>query len=157
MQSAMDNSLAPRVGDFPFTGECQAARQAFAEWKDRLLDLAVDHPLETLVSLVSGSAWVFYQAEKGINEGVNTYDDALYYISTCLCVGYANIYPVTQIGKFVAAVVMIVGPSLSSWVVEGRLVQRQGNTAPPPLDLTPVVEKLDAILEEMRAQRRATI
>jgi voltage-gated potassium channel len=149
----MQATVEPQIGDFPFTGECQAALEAFAEWRTRFLDLAADRPLETLVSVVAGSAWVFYLAEKDANEGIDTYDDAFYYISTCLSVGYANVYPVTQIGKFVAAVVMMIGPSLSSWVVEGRLVQRQAATAPPPLTFGPVVEKLDAILDEMRAQR----
>jgi hypothetical protein len=102
---------------------------AFQGWKNRLLDLAVDNPLETLLTLVLGSAWVFYLAEERENEGINTYDDAVYYISTCLSVGYANVFPKTQVGKFVAAVVMIIGPSLSSWVVEGRLIGRQPQPA----------------------------
>jgi hypothetical protein len=145
-----------QIGDFPFTGECEAAVAALRVWKDRLLDMAVDNPLETLLVAVMGSAWVFYLAEKDENPGVNTYDDALYYISTCLAVGYANIFPQTQIGKFVAAVVMILGPSLSGWVIEGRLVGRQRDAAaaaPPPPDQAAVVEKLEAILQVLKAER----
>lgn len=144
----------PQIGDFPFAGESEAALAALRVWKDRLLNMAADNPLETLLVGVMGSAWVFYLAEKGENEGVNTYDDALYYISTCLSVGYANIFPQTQIGKFVAALVMIVGPSLSGWVVEGHLVQRQrGEAAPAAPDQPLVVEKLDAILQVLKAQQ----
>lgn len=144
----------PQIGDFPFTGECEAAVVALRQWKDRLLNMAADNPLETLLVGVLGSAWVFYLAEKGENEGVDTYDDALYYISTCLSVGYANIFPKTQIGKFVAALVMIIGPSLSGWVVEGHLVQRQrGEPAPPAPDQAAVVEKLEAILQVLKAQQ----
>ncbi|MGV3721013.1 MAG: ion channel [Actinomycetota bacterium] len=145
----------PPMDDFPFAGECDAAVAALREWKDRLMNMAVDNPLETLLVGVMGSAWVFFLAERGENEGVNTYDDALYYISTCLSVGYANIFPKTQIGKFVAAIVMTLGPSLSTWVVEGHLVAR---TAAEPAgaagrDLTPVIDKLDAILQVLKAQQ----
>jgi hypothetical protein len=143
-----------QIGDFPFAGECEAAVTALRAWKDRLLDMAVDNPLETLLVAVLGSAWVFYLAEREENPGVNTYDDALYYISTCLTVGYANIFPQTQVGKFVAAIVMILGPSLSAWVVEGHLVSRQ-REAPAPLvpDNAVVVEKLEAILQVLKAGR----
>jgi len=149
------------MGEFPFAGECGAAVAAFQAWKDRLLDYAVDNPLESLFTVVTGSAWVFYLAERGENEGINTYDDALYYISTCLSVGYANVFPVTQLGKLVAAIVMVIGPSLSSWVVEGRLTRRNAALAadePAPSatpDLDPIVEKLEAILQELKAQRAA--
>jgi voltage-gated potassium channel len=148
------NGKAPQIGDFPFTEECEAAVAALQGWKDRLLDYAVDNPLESLIALVTGGAWVLYLAEKEVNEGIETYDDALYYVSTCLSVGYANIFPRTQVGKFVAAVVMILGPSLTSWVIEGRLVKRQApNTQPALPEPDPVVEKLEAILKELRAQR----
>lgn len=144
----------PEIGDFPFAGESQAALAALRLWKDRLLNMAADNPLETLLVGVMGSAWVFYLAEKGENEGVDTYDDALYYISTCLSVGYANIFPKTQIGKFVAALVMIIGPSLSGWVVEGHLVQRQRGDPPREApDQTEVVQKLEAILQVLKAQQ----
>lgn len=145
----------PQIGDFPFSGEAAAAVEAFRAWKERLQDMAVDNPLETLVVGVLGSAWVFYLAERGENEAVNTYDDALYYISTCLSVGYANIFPRTQMGKFVAAVVMMLGPSLANWLLEGRLVARStadpSNSARP--DLAPVIDKLDAILQVLKAQQ----
>src|SRR5688500_9713395 len=141
------------IGDFPFTGECRAAVEAFRAWKDRLLDCAVDNPLETQVTLVLGSAWVFYLAEKETNADVRTFADALHYIATCLCTGYANIYPVTQLGKVVAAIVMMIGPSMTAWIVEGRLVNRQAEEdtgdAPAPPDPDPVLEKLDAIPNEL--------
>ena len=143
----------PEIGDFPFTGECEAAVVALRLWKDRMLNMAADNPLETLLVGVLGSAWVFYLAEKDENEGVDTYDDALYYISTCLSVGYANIFPKTQIGKFVAAMVMIVGPSLSGWVVEGHLVQRQrGEPSREAPENGLVVEKLEAILQVLKSR-----
>jgi hypothetical protein len=152
---SQSNGHQPQIGDFPFTGECQAAVAAFQEWKNKLLDTAVDHPLETQVTVVLGSAWVFYLAEKDANPDVKTYGDALHYIATCLCTGYANIFPITQLGKVVAAIVMMVGPSMTAWVLEGRLVQRQAveaSTEPPD----PVLETLHLILQELKAQRQST-
>jgi hypothetical protein len=40
--------------------------------------------------------------------------DAFYYISTCASVGYADIFAVTQAGRAIAALVMIIGPALTT-------------------------------------------
>lgn len=144
--------------DNPFADETRAALDAFQSWKNRLLEYAADNPAEALFWTLTGGAFVFYLAEKDVNEDVRGYNDALHYISTCLSVGYARIYPVTQIGKLVASIVMAIGPSLSGWVIEGSLVRRQSEAAaetPPGRDLAPMLERLDAILEELKAQRSA--
>ena len=144
--------------DHPFREESQAVREAFLGWKARLLDYATDNPADALFWMVTGGAFAFYLAEKEVNQDVRSYNDALHYISTCLCVGYARIQPVTQTGKLVASIVMALGPSLSAWVIEGHLVRRNaavGEEAASARDLTPMLERLDAILEELKAQRVA--
>ena len=72
------------------------------------------NPLDTAFQFVGAAAWAFYAAEKGANPKINTYVDAFYYISTCASVGYADIFAVTQIGRAIAAVVMLVGPALAA-------------------------------------------
>lgn len=152
-----------QIGDFPFQDETRAALDAFQAWRTKLLDYAADNPAEALFWTLTGGAFVFYMAEKEMNDDVGSYNDALHYISTCLSVGYARIFPVTQVGKLVASIVMAIGPSLSGWVIEGRLVRRNALEAEgepqspksPARDLTPVLERLDAILEELKAQRAA--
>jgi voltage-gated potassium channel len=52
------------------------------------------------------------------NPSVKTYWDALHYVSTSLSVGYANIFPVTQAGKAIGAVVQMLGPALSARALE---------------------------------------
>lgn len=155
----MSTELLNVISDHPFQGEADAALAAFQSWKNKLLDYAADNPAEALFCVMMGGAFVFYLAEKDCNDEVLTYNDALHYISTCLSVGYARIFPVTQVGKLVATIVMAIGPSLSGWVIEGRILRRStdaGETAPPPSrDLTPVLERLDAVLEELKAQRNA--
>ncbi len=62
---------------------------------------------------------LFYLAESECNPQLQTYWDALHYIATSLSVGYANIFPVTPIGKAIGAMVMMVGPALSAKALEG--------------------------------------
>ena len=109
---------------------------------------AVATPSEELGMLVSWGAAAFYWAEAGANPGVRTYWDALHYIATSLSVGYANIFPVTAIGKVIGAVVMTVGPALSA-----RVLDPQGATSENGSAL--LAAKLDAILVELRRQNAA--
>ena len=69
---------------------------------------------EELTQFVCTAAALFYCAEQPENPAVQTYFDALHYISTSLSVGYANFFPVTQAGKAIGAVVQMVGPAMSS-------------------------------------------
>jgi hypothetical protein len=103
-------------------------------------------PSEELGMLVSWGAAAFYWAEAGANPNVRTYWDALHYIATSLSVGYANIFPVTALGKVIGAVVMSVGPALSARVLD------QPASAPPSADESTALlaGKLDAILAELR-------
>jgi hypothetical protein len=96
---------------------------------------------QVMADFVTTCAALFLLAEEKDNPSVKTYWDALHYISTSLSVGYANIFPVTQVGKAIGAVVQMVGPALSSKALD----------APPgePADAQ-MVARLDAILEELR-------
>ncbi|NTX04856.1 MULTISPECIES: two pore domain potassium channel family protein [unclassified Myxococcus] len=57
---------------------------------------------------------MFYAAEKGHNEKVETLDDALVFCSTCLSVGYDRTFPVTPTGKRIAAALMALGPAMAA-------------------------------------------
>jgi len=70
--------------------------------------------IEELTDFVCSAAVLFLCAEEGHNPSVRTYWDALHYVSTSLSVGYANIFPVTQAGRAIGAVVQMVGPALSA-------------------------------------------
>ncbi len=102
-------------------------------------------PAQELTALVVAGAAAFYWAEVGQNETVKTYWDALHYIATSLSVGYANIFPVTPLGKTIGALVMMVGPALSARALE------TASPAPAPNNDTSgaVVEKLDEILQQL--------
>jgi hypothetical protein len=107
-------------------------------------------PAEELGLLVSWGAAAFYWAEAGANPMVRSYWDALHYVSTALSVGYANLFPVTALGKAIGAVVMTIGPAMSA-----RALDQTGARAAdePASDGTALLAaKLDAILEELRRQ-----
>ena len=102
-------------------------------------------PSEELGMLVSWGAAAFYWAESGANPNVRTYWDALHYVATSLSVGYANIFPVTALGKVIGAVVMSVGPALSA-----RVLEQPVPPAAPDEGTAMLAAKLDAILAELR-------
>jgi len=121
-----------------------------------MADLAVNPPVaraatpsEELGMLVSWGAAVFYWAEAGANPNVRTYWDALHYIATSLSVGYANIFPVTALGKVIGAVVMSVGPALSA-----RVLEQPAPAASADEGAAVLAAKLDAILAELRRQNQ---
>jgi hypothetical protein len=101
-------------------------------------------PAEELGLLVTWGAALFYWAESDANPMVRSYWDAVHYIATSLSVGYANIFPVTPIGKAIGAAVMTVGPALSARALDGSTTRSEtgGDEA--------VVARLDAILAELR-------
>jgi hypothetical protein len=83
------------------------------EYEKRFLDWVNANPLESNVEFLGLAAWAFYQAEKGVNPKIQTYVDAFYYISTCASVGFADMFAMTQAGRTIAGIVMMIGPSLT--------------------------------------------
>jgi hypothetical protein len=93
-------------------------------------------------------ASLFYLAESGVNPMVRSYWDALHYVATSLSVGYANVFPVTGLGKAIGSVVMMVGPALSARALDRAPRASEGDNAA-------IVERLDAILAELRQKENA--
>ena len=112
---------------------------------------AVATPVEELGLLVAWGAGLFYWAEAGANPMVRSYWDALHYVSTALSVGYANLFPVTALGKAIGAVVMTIGPAMSARALDQT--SARGAEAPGWDDTALLASKLDAILEELRRSR----
>lgn len=103
-------------------------------------------PVESLAGFLFSASLAFYLAERGVNPKVQTFIDALYYISTCLSVGYADIFAQTQKGKLIATLVMTLGPALT-----GNALDPPGRTEPASArGQELMLERLDAILTELR-------
>jgi hypothetical protein len=122
-------------------------RSAAVGYKELGRDLLNRNPLESLLALVLGGAAVYYVAERGRNEKVHHYWDALEFVSTCASVGYSNIFPSTPAGKIVASILFLLGPSLTS-----RALDPSGESAPadPNSSSQALVAKLDELLLELR-------
>lgn len=117
---------------------------ALAEW-------LTQNPMESVFGFLLGTSAAFYLAERQVNPKVRTFVDALYYISTCMSVGYADIFTQTQAGRAIAALVMAVGPSLTSEFLDPP----HRAAAASAVGQEQIIQRLDAILEELR-RRPAT-
>ena len=113
-----------------------------------LIERLTAYPIESAVGFLLGASAAFYLAEHNVNPKIKTFVDALYYISTCLSVGYADIFAQTQTGRAVATLVMTVGPALTNEILDLPHKAEDASAANQKL----IVERLDAILEELRKQ-----
>lgn len=112
-------------------------------------------PFDATVVTVLGGAFLFYVAEKGHNPKVESYWDALLFISTCLSVGYADVFARTPAGKAIASAVMTVGPAMSGAMLDAPAAPDQPDASAQLLEVQRAIAgKLDAILTELRAPSR---
>ena len=100
-----------------------ALAAAWDRGSDEARQLMTERPLESLLVLTGLGAAGFYLAERGRNDKVHTYWDALEYVSTCASVGYSNIFPNTPVGKIVATALFLLGPTLAGRALDGGSVK----------------------------------
>jgi hypothetical protein len=79
----------------------------------RLVRWTERNPLDATFEFLAAATVVFYAVEKDVNPKIKTPIDAFYYLATCASVGYADIFAVTQTGRSIASLVMILGPALT--------------------------------------------
>jgi hypothetical protein len=84
-----------------------------------------EKPGRNSVTLVGLSAVLFYLFEKNRNPKVNDVWDAMVYCSTCLSVGYGDIFAKTPLGKILGSALMTVGPALSGKALDGEAEKRR--------------------------------
>ena len=120
------------------------------EFETTLIERLTQYPMESLAGFLLGTSAAFYLAERDVNPKVKTYVDALYYISTCLSVGYADIFAQTQTGRAIATLVMTVGPALTNNALD--LPGRAAAASVQGQEM--MIERLDAILQELRERPR---
>ena len=94
------------------------ADASWAAVKKGLRDTAAKDPMDAVVGVVLGGSYLFYVAEKGKNPKVGSFWDALVFVTTCLSVGYDDVFARTDAGKAIASFVMTFGPSLSARILE---------------------------------------
>ena len=116
--------------------------------KNALREGVARDPLDALVVTVLGGSFLFYMAEKDENPKVNTYWDALVYISTCLSVGYADIFAKTKAGQAIATAIMTVGPAMAAKALDPPSAAQSDDGSAAVQRA--IADKLDAILAELR-------
>jgi voltage-gated potassium channel len=124
---------------------------AYQGAKETLRDLGTRDPMDALGAVISTGTVAFYMAEKGKNPNVKDMWDALTYVTTCLSVGYHNIFPVTSAGKAIASFLMTVGPSLAARAFDPPRAEADRAENEAAATQRAVVERLDAILDALRA------
>ena len=103
-----------------------------------------DQPLRNTAILAGLAALLFYQAEKEKNPKVNDVYDALVYSTTCLSVGYGDIFAQTPAGKVLGSLLMLIGPAMAAKTMDGPELRQRD---PVQSD---VLKTLHAILEELK-------
>lgn len=106
----------------------------------------MEEPLDALAELTAAAAGLLYMAEHEVNPQFGDYWDAYHYVATCLSVGYAQIFPVTPLGKLLGAVAQMLGPSLASHALDPPTAREEAKEQA-------LLGRLDAILAELRALR----
>lgn len=125
---------------------------SYRSLKEGLRAAVAADPFDATVVTVLGGAFLFYVAEKGRNPKVQTYWDALVFVSTCLSVGYADVFARTPAGKAIASAMMTLGPAMSGSIFDGPTPGRSTDERVVELQAA-IAAKLDAILVELRASR----
>lgn len=135
--------------------------KAPADWLRSAHDYArtkqVEDPLNAVVFTVLLGAMAFYAAERGQNPKVNSYFDALVYVSTNLSVGYSDIFAKTEAGKAIGATLMTYGPALAARALDppNEVHERAAEGERSEAALRDIAGKLELILQELQAQRGA--
>ncbi|HEY1956468.1 MAG TPA: ion channel [Polyangiaceae bacterium] len=142
MSTLLNSGLAALV-----VGGAQGNGFSYASLKTALRDGVARDPLDALVVTVLGGSFLFYVAEKDVNPKVKTYWDALVYVSTCLSVGYADIFAKTPEGQAIATALMTVGPAMAAKALDQPSAEQ--NDEALAVQKT-IAEKLDAILTELK-------
>jgi voltage-gated potassium channel len=129
------------------------------QWLRGAHDLArtkqAEDPLNSIVFTVLVGAAAFYAAERGQNPKVNSYFDALVYVSTNLSVGYSDIFAKTEAGKAIGSVLMTYGPALAARAFDQpeEAQQRAAEGERSEAALRDIAGKLELILQELQSQR----
>ena len=104
-----------------------------------------EKPAQNTAALVAVCSALFLAAERGHNPKVRDIYDAMVYCSTCLSVGYADIFAKTPVGKLIGTFLMTIGPSISGKATDGRVDPSQANVQEQILTtLRQIADKLPA-------------
>ena len=108
-------------------------------------------PLDSLAAIVLGGSYLFYVAEKGKNPKIESFWDALTFITTCLSVGYDDVFARTDAGKAITSFVMAFGPALSSAALDPPAAEKAAEGAEALEVQKAILTRLEAIHAALKA------
>jgi voltage-gated potassium channel len=129
--------------------EPEFGREAIARLKSGLREKYAEDPMGSTMATVLVASWLFYRAERGHNPKVQSFYDALVYVSTNLSVGYSDIFAKTPAGKAIGSTLMTFGPAMAAGVLDEPNEAKKSEA-----DTKAVVERLDRILAVLEPARR---
>jgi voltage-gated potassium channel len=112
-------------------------------------------PMNAIVVTVLAGAAAFYAAERYENPKVNSFLDALVYVSTNLSVGYSDIFAKTDAGKAIGSALMAYGPAMATRAFDppNEARHRADESERSETQLREIASKLELILVELQRQR----
>lgn len=109
----------------------------------------IDYGILILIIVLFSCSTLFFFFELGINENINTFDDAFWYLMvTITTVGYGDIYPASDAGRIIAVIIMFTGIGFVSFltaIVTSKLVK----TTKTDDKLDEAHKKLDQLQSEL--------
>jgi hypothetical protein len=120
--------------------------------RDQIRQKSAEDPLATVTKVVVVSSALFFAAERGVNEKVKTFGDALMYCSTSLSVGYHDVFPRTETGKTIASLLHTLGPSLAARALDAPYREVQAKAAASEAHEQAVLRQLEAIASSLKAR-----
>jgi len=141
--------MGARGGDMSY----RTLKQGFREVVQR-------DPLDTILVSVLGGSYLFWLAEKDHNPKCRTFWDAAVFVSTCLSVGYDDVFARTESGKAIATFLMTFGPAIAANALNPPATEREAveptassaATAESIALQRAIVARLDALLGLLGAQ-----
>jgi len=125
---------------------------SFASLADQVRTAAAVDPLRTVTTTVLVSSAAFFVAERGINEKVKTFGDALAYCATSLSVGYHDVFPRTEAGKAITGLLHTLGPALAARALDAPAREQERKENEASEHERAVLAKLDEIASALRAR-----
>jgi voltage-gated potassium channel len=101
----------------------------YAQLKQDLRRWAKEDPIDALIATVLGGGLAFYLAEREDNPNCATPWDGILYMSTCLSVGYDNLFPATPAGHALASLVQTFGPALANMAFDPPAAQARAEAS----------------------------
>lgn len=143
LHAVVTQMIAGELGDLVGGGDLGAV-------KGELRDLAKRDPMDTAVTTALTCTLLFYNAERGVNPKVKTPADALLFITTCMSVGYADVFAKTTAGKLIASYVMTVGPSMTAKLFDPPAAEERRADDERKAFQKALLDKLDALTAQLR-------